>query len=59
MAEESHQETGQHQENDRVSMERGDDRGPEGRIMVLERQPALTLDTENGNVRELSRVITQ
>jgi hypothetical protein len=30
MAEEWHQETGQHQENDRVCLERGDDRGPEG-----------------------------
>jgi hypothetical protein len=42
---------GQHQEDDRVSMERGDDRGPEGRISVLERQRTLTLDQENGNGR--------
>ena len=53
MAGEEHQETGQHHRDDRASLERGDDRGPEGRIRVLERQPTLTLDQENGNGREL------
>jgi len=49
------QEPGQCHGSDRVSLERGDDRGPEGRIRSRKRQQPLTPGQENGNGGKLIR----
>jgi hypothetical protein len=42
--------------SDRVSLEKGDDRGPEGRIRSRKRQQPLTPGQENENGREIPRI---
>jgi hypothetical protein len=49
MAGEKPQETGQCHGSSRISLERGDDRSPEGRIRSRKRQPEVTQYLEIGN----------